>query len=433
MTHNLPVPEIRFRMQLKYITPIEGEVVAYKSSNNVGVMLLDTPNWFIAATHFNNDPTYVWQFDEVPDGTEFYIAEQYECDWGYDEFIAYLFSPEYPYPDGDPILNYLSRNAKYVSHYHSKDVLFDIIKRIPYNVKDIKKYEPLIWNSGLRDIGVDFDRHKAELFCYFLSVVRIWENSKGNDQTYCYQLSQLDSLWEHLSWMFGMALGRVLGSEDKNFTSQINHLDSKKRSKYIHLYMALVESNIEKYPEYNNVEKKDNLKKAIRKIKLTGEREKQEHDLDELFKILFPHHFQRVMSENRPASSIAELKANYEQAMKDLDAARGKLKETVALYESQLQDMATQLAGLVSNAPDQDNTVSFSYVRQQLLMQDYRSAHDLSIKLNDLMTGYKGWSEFYLTLREEILAMKPSHTTNVTIQSGATYNDIHDNTNPTIQ
>lgn len=428
-----PIPDISLRREMVYETPIEGEVVAYKNDTSVGVMLLQKPSWFLRATHFYTDPDYVWSEDEVPFGTQFFYPTEEECIWGYDEFIAYLLSSEYVCPHGDPILNYLSRNAKYVSHYHSKHVLFDIIKRIPYSVKDIGKYRPLIWNAGLRDIGIDFDRHKTELFCYFFSVVRIWENSKGHEQTYCYQLSQLDSSWEHLSWMFGMALGRVLGSDDKNFTSQINHLDNKKRSKYIHLYMALVESNIEKYPDYNNVEKKDNLKKAIRKIKLTGEREKQENDLDELFKILFPHHFQRVMSENRPASSIAELKANYEQAMRELEAARGKLKETVALYESQLQDMATQLANLVSNPPDQDNTVSFAYVRQQLLMQDYRSAHDLSIKLNDLMTGYKGWSEFYLTLREEILAMKPSHTTNVTIQSGATYNDIHDNTNPTIQ
>lgn len=428
-----PQPDIRYRAPFNYATPIEGEVVAYKSGSSIGVMLLESPNWFIAATHFNSDPEYIWRSAEVPDKTIFFTPDEDEKKWGYDEFILHLFSPENePLDKSNPILNYLERNSKHVSHYQSRYVLRDIVKRIPLHVEDIKSYENLIWNEGLRDIGVDFDRYRAEIFCYFLSVVRIWEYAKEDEQRYFYLLWQLDEHWEHLSWMFGMALGRVLGSDDKNFTSQINHLDSKKRSMYIHLYLPLVEANIEKYPDYNNVEKKGKLTNAVAKIKLTGEREKQDTDLDELFGILFPNHFRRVMSENHPESSIAELKANYERSKRDLEQARNKLKDIAALYEAQLQDMTNRLAGLVTNDPDQDNTVSFDYIRQQLLLQDYRSAHDLSIQLNDIMTGYRGWAEFYASLRQDILAMKPSYTTQVTLQSGAIYNDIHDNTNPTI-
>ncbi|MCQ2312831.1 MAG: hypothetical protein MJZ84_05220 [Paludibacteraceae bacterium] len=327
-----PIPDIFRRPQLRYNTPIEGEVVVYQLGNQIGIMLLESTSWFIAATNFDSDPNYIWHQDQVPEDIVFYYPEKEECDWGYDEFICYLFSPAFGNSKENPILSYLNRSSKYVVNYHSCKVLFGILQRVPFNVNNLKQYESLIWNA-LKHIGVDFDRYKAELYCYFLSIVRIWEYTKGNEKQYDYQAYLLNEHWEHLSWMYGMALGRVIGSEDKNFTSQINHLDSKKRSKYIHLYLPLVEFNIEKYPDYNNVEKKENLQKAIKKIKLTGEREKQEADLDELFQILFPLHFKRTMFENHPASSVAELQADYEEMQKKV-AEKDKQQVTKVYIQS---------------------------------------------------------------------------------------------------
>lgn len=427
------IPNLLCRSQFKYDIPIEGEVVAYRLGDQRGFMLLESPSRFIAATNFDSDPDYIWHYDQVPDGTEFYYPEEEECNWGYDEFIAHLFSSTSPYcGDTDPLMAYLDKHATVFTHYHYSQVLTGVLKRVPIAIQDVSKYKQLIWDNRIKDIGVDFDRSKVELYCYFLSVILIWEDCKGDENAYNYKIYQFHNSWEHLSWMFGMALGRVLGSDDKNFTSQINHLDSKKRSKYIHLYLSLVEYNKQKYLEYNNVEKKEKLETAIRKIKLTEEREKQETDLDELFKILFPQHFRRQMLENHPASSVAELKANYEQTQKELDTVRMKLKKTAELYESQLQEMALQLKNLVSSDPNQDNSVSFDYIREQLLLQDYLSARELGMKINDLMTGYKGWSEFYSSLREDILAMKPQYVTQIHVNQGGTVNDIHDNINPTV-
>lgn len=317
-----PIPDISTRGSLRYETPIEGEVVAYKTDFSVGVMLLESPTWFLRATHFNSDPDYVWVNDEVPPETEFFFPSEEECIWGYDEFIEHLLHELETGEDKDPILAYLDRNLNHVFEYHSGKIICDILARLPYHIKDIKQYESKIWNNGLKEIGVDFNRQKAEIYCYFLSIVRIWEYTKGREQYYRWWVYQLYENWKHFSWMYGMVLGRVVGSADKNFTALVNHLDSKNNSPYIHLYVPLLEQNIEKYPEYNNVEKKKKLLETIAKIKLTGERESQDPCLDELFSVLFPQQFLRLAHDNHPAASVAELKDENEKLKLDLDDAK---------------------------------------------------------------------------------------------------------------
>lgn len=317
-----PIPNIDFRREMVYDIPIEGEVVAYKTDMQTGVMLLESPTWFLRATHFTPDPDYVWRDDEVPSETKFYYPDDEECIWGYDEFIEHLFN-DFDLGNGhDPILAYLDRNLHNVFEYHRGGIICGILERLPYHTDDMKQYESKIWNNGLKEIGVDFDRRKAEVYCYFLSIVRLWQYTNGHKQNYHWWVRQLNENWKHFSWMYGMVLGRIIGSYDKNFTALVNHLDCKNRSPYIHLYVPLIEQNIEKYPEYNNVEKKKKLLAAIAKIKQTGERESQDSKLDELFSVLFPQQFLRLAHDNHPAASIAELKNENEKLKVDLEIAK---------------------------------------------------------------------------------------------------------------
>ena len=317
-----PIPDLSFRREMIYETPIEGEVVAYQTDTCVGLMLLERPSWFLRATHFDSDPDYVWSEDEVPTKTKFFYPTEEECIWGYDEFIKHLLTDFETGNGNDPILAYLDRNLANIFENHSGKIICNIIERLPYHIKDIKQYEAKIWNNGLKEIGVDFNRKKAEIYCYFLSVVRIWEYTKGHEQNYRWWVYQLYENWKHFSWMYGMVLGRIVGSADKNFTALVNHLDCKNRCPYIHLYVPLIEQNIEKYPEYNNVEKKKKLLDAIAKIKLTGEREQQDSNLDELFSVLFPQQFLRLAHDNHPVASVAELKDECEKLKLDLDIAK---------------------------------------------------------------------------------------------------------------
>ena len=93
---------------------------------------------------------------------------------------------------------------------------------------------------------------------------------------------------------------------------------------YLHLYLPLVENNIDKICRYNNAENKYRLQEAIRKMRDVEALHEQKTDLDDLYHILFPKHFVYAMSSSRPAATIAGLKeevAAKEMRIKELENA----------------------------------------------------------------------------------------------------------------
>ena len=135
----------------------------------------------------------------------------------------------------------------------------------------------------------------------------------------------------------------------------VNTLDNKKRGPYIHLYLSLIEGNVDKICKYSSIEKQYKLVAAINKMRVTEERHEQADNLDHLFGILFPKHFRKMMNENRPASTIKEMKE--ELAKKD---------EQIGHWKKAAEDLTEKVNQLTEGMK--------ARVEESLSMEDVSSA-----------------------------------------------------------
>ena len=108
-----------------------------------------------------------------------------------------------------------------------------------------------------------------------------------------------------------------------NFTAVVKQAGQGRRAHYLHLYLPLVENNVDKICKYSN-DNRYKLEDAIRQMRVVEAREEQKTDIDNLYGTLFPKHFLHAMSSSRPAATIADLKEEVvakDQRIKELEDA----------------------------------------------------------------------------------------------------------------
>lgn len=321
MKYNLPLPDVTYRRPF-YSEPTRGDVVAFCKETSMdfrtGIIVLDSNDWFIAAVNLYEDEDYIWQQDQMPEDITLYEATEDEREWGQ----HYFFEHEYVNASADkhPVIAFVEGECPKVlrkNEWRRWRFCMEVLASLPKwgYVDSNNEFISDIWNEAVKgaNAGLAFCPHRAELYCFLIAVMMIKQHC---DEASCeHYIHQLYEEWDHFAWMYSMVVGRLIGTDLKTFTSMVNTLDNNKRGPYIHLYLSLIEGNVDKICKYSNIEKQYKLVAAINKMRVTEERYEQADNLDNLFGILFPKHFRKMMNEARPASTIKEMKE--ELAKKD--------------------------------------------------------------------------------------------------------------------
>lgn len=364
MKYNLPWPDVRHRNKVSSYYLSRGEVVAFSFVDSslgerTGIMVLESQTSFLAAVNLYEEEGRIWTMDEIPEDIKLYEATPEEMDWG----LRYFFEHEYAmqHEEGkNLVIAFVEQECPVIMRENGwlkAKFCMRVLARLPKwgYIGNNKTFIGEIWKEAVKGAneGVAFNAQRAELYCFLIAILMIAEND--DERNHDYYIGKLFREWDHFVWMYAMVIGRLIGCDLKTFTSMVNMLDNKKRGPYIRLYLPLVEGNIDKICRYSTVEKRYKLENAIQKMKVTGERHEQANNLDDLYEILFPRHFRKMMSESLPASTIKEMKE--ELAKKD---------EQIDHWKKAAEDLTEQVNQLTEGMKRR--------VEESLSMEDVSSA-----------------------------------------------------------
>lgn len=362
MKYNLPLPDVtRRRRYCDKLT--RGDVVAfYKETSweeRTGILVMESSDSVLASINLNEDKDYIWLTDSLPKDIIIYEASEEETEWG----RRFFFEHEYAEvcTGKHPVIAFIEeecpkmlRDDEWRRFKFCKDVLASLPKW--GYVDSNKEFIGEMWNEAVKgaNAGLAFCPRRSELYCFLIAVMMITQH-RDMMLSREYYIRQLYEEWSLFSWMYSMVVGRLIGTDFKTFTSMVNALDNNKRGPYIHLYLPLIEGNVDKICKYSSVEKRHKLEAAINKMKVTEERLEQAGNLDVLFGILFPKHFRKMMNETRPASTIKEMKE--ELAKKD---------EQISHWKKAAEDLTNQVNQLTEGMKTR--------VEESLSMEDVSTA-----------------------------------------------------------
>jgi hypothetical protein len=171
--------------------------------------------------------------------------------------------------------------------------------------------------------------------------------------------------------MYGMAIGRVIGTALNNFTAVVNQVGQNKRKHYLHLYLPLVENNIEKICNYK-IDNRYKLEEAIRKARGKEALEEQKPDLDELYHILFPKHFVLAIADSRPAATIADLKEKLAERDQIITKLQADIDDVSRKYNAVLEQLKNAVDDVENDRiSGEDLTESFLMFPTELALSYY--------------------------------------------------------------
>lgn len=395
MKYDLPLPDITDRTRYDY-TLNRGDVVAFSrmeyGSKRTGIIVMDSEDSFLAAVNLYREEGYIWFLDTLPDDVTLYKATEEEKDWGKHFFFDYYVKNEVR-DDANPIISFIQHECPKDSYYcigrHDWSFCMEILSSL-YKWDYIRDKENLVkelWKEAIKgvDEGVAFNPQLSELYCFLIAIIMIVRSDDiFPKQKY---IDELHKNWCHFSWMYAMVIGRLIGTELNTFTAMVNGLHTSRRSKYLHLYLPLAEGNVDKICKYSSVEKQYKLKAAIEKMRKQEELTEQATDMDTLYKVLFPKHFKKAMSERLPAASIQEMKerlAIQEETIRTLNENTRKLEE-------QLQKVLDDMEKIISETFSLD-TVAAAILDMETLAAKFVFSH-LDFKLRNDEVWKRGRSD----------------------------------------
>ena len=219
--------------------------------------------------------------------------------------------------------------------------------------------------------------------------------------------------------MYGIVLGRVIGSRLHNFTSVVNQVGNNNRKYYLHLYLPLVEYYFDKIIEYND-DKPEKLRQAIIKAKKIEELEEQRTNLDDLFGILFPKHLQEIMSSSRPARTIEKMRKEMEAKDKRIKELEDAVDDITNKYKNVLEQLTNAVNDVETDKISADDlTAAFLRFPTELALSFFGS-------MSTLLVSNSTWQKYAPTIQEKILAKQYEPDAKV-INVQGNYNDIHNN------
>lgn len=376
--YNLPHPYVRYRSKRNIEYLRVGDVVAYSKSNylgeyTTGIMIISEQNMFYVATNWSSYDN-LWYYGYIDDSIKLYEANEEEISWA----SRFLFNKLYCSDDQvngiEAILKFIDRAfpKENFMHWRDKEHCMDIMIELPWCVTDIdwEEAKKVLWKMAYKEIqntGLQFNKVRVECFCFLIGVLMIADRATDELKKKMF-LRTFKKQWYHFIWMYAFTIGRLMGTELKNFTGVVHQLDNQSRIAYLHLYLPLLEGNVDKLCRYNPSEKRYKLENAISKMQKVEALEQKRTDLDEIYQILFPKHFRQAMADNRPAATIAHLQ--LEVASKD---------EQIASKDEQIKILENKLSTSVSEYKN----------KYEALLHDFEDLARASLKFDALEDNLK--------------------------------------------
>jgi len=409
----------------------------------------------MVAVNLYKETGRMWYSAELPDNICLYEANEAETIWGLNYFLYHeqCFYEEYlescrecgwpidenavPQASGTQhlILDFIDKecSSREEGEWATGQLCRNMLMHAP-DIIDEGEWDGLknmVKQHVTKSCGLQFNRHRTEYYCYLLGVLMI---ASHDTDAYSrkHRIALFNENWNQLSWMYGIAIGRVLGTALHNFTAVIKQAGQNDRKHYLHLYLPLAERYIGKICSYGS-DKRDRLQDAISKMKEVEEREEQRTDLDGLYAILFPKYITDALFASRPAGTIAELK----DEMSAKDRRITELEKDIDDITGQYNKVLSQLAEAVGDV-DTDKISA-----EELIEAFLRFQTDLALSIfgsmSTLLAQNATWQKYAPTIQQRILdkqreelhqerelketmrmaAMKPT----AIYQSGATHED----------
>ena len=403
MEYNLPYPNIWHRTEVKHYELHRGSVVAFRryESNKprTGIIVMDDKTMMLAAVNLYKEEGRIWWMGDMPDDLELYEANEEETLWGYQLFLEEQCQVDKAYEGKNPYVAFIERESPQQDNSWGQAAFCqDFLSHVPYMLdkEEWPKLKQLLWQTIVHSGGLQFNRYSTEFFCYLIAVLMIAEKGM-QDFTYKWKIKQLRKEWYQLSWMYGMAIGRVTGTALNNFTAVVKQAGHGRRKHYLHLYLPLVENNIDKICSYR-ADNKYKLQEAIKQMRIVEAQEEQKTDIDELYHILFPKHFLLAMSSSRPAATIADLKeevAAKDQRIRELENAVDDLSNRYKAVLEQLKNAVKAVEEDKFSA--KDLIAAFLRLPSELALAYYGN-------MSVLMAQDKTWQKYAPQIIEKILA-----------------------------
>ena len=378
MKYNLPFPNIWGRTKVYRHELYRGSVVAFRywdmNRPRTGIIVMDSRTMMLVAINlYDKNEDSAWYMDELPKDIELYVAEKDEKLWGYKSFLEQEYSERLGHKGKNPYIAFIDNESQQQNNYYYEDKFRkDFLSQVPY-ILERSEWEPLkqkLWQAIQKSGGLQFNRFRTENYCYLIGVLMIAE-TWSNDSTDEMKLELFKREWDQFSWMYGMAIGRVIGTALNNFTAVVNQVGQNKRKHYLHLYLPLVENNIEKICNYK-IDNRYKLEEAIRKARGKEALEEQMSDLDELYHILFPKHFVLAMADSRPAATIADLKEKIAERDQIITKLQADIDDVSQKYNAVLEQLKNAVNDVENDRiSGEDLTESFLMFPTELALSYY--------------------------------------------------------------
>ena len=402
MEYNIPYPYIGRRKSVQPYELHRGSVVAFKTRDRkprTGIIIMDDRTMMMAAVNLYKEEGRIWYLEDIPDDIDLFESNKEERLWGYKFFLEEQCRQCKAYEGKDPFVAFIENECPQGDNAWGQTAFCqDFLSYVPkmLDKTEWQSLKQLLWQAIVQSGGLQFNRYSTEYYCYLIGVLMIAENGIS-DFTYYPRIEQFKKEWYQLSWMYGMAIGRVTGTALNNFTAVVKQAGQGRRKHYLHLYLPLVENNIDKICSY----KTDNRYKLQEAIRLMREQEalaEQKTDLDELYHILFPKHFVLAMADSRPAATIADLK----EKLAERDQIISKLQTDIDNVSNQYKKVLEQLKNAVAEVENdkisgEDLTASFLRFPTELALSYFGT-------MSSLFALNPTWQKYSPRIMELILA-----------------------------
>ena len=413
MDYNLSYPSVTYRKRVLPQLLHNGSVVAFRSwlydSPRTGIIVMESPGWMLAAVNLYEEEGRIWYSDELPENIELYEANEEETLWGLAYYLDYYYTDNEEYRGVHPLIAFIDhecpKNAS--NSWGAASLCEDMLTKVPdlFDKAEWTGIKNTLSQLIMQTSGLQYDRFRIEYYCFLIGVLMIAEHEED-----AFRRKEMIQLfrknWGQLSWMYGIGIGRVLGSALHNFTAVINQTTQNRRKHYLHLYLPLAEYFIDKICKYND-DKREKLQEAIRKAKVIEAREKQEPDLDELYGILFPKHSLEALSANRPAATIAEMRQEMAAQEQKISSLESRLSASISDFNRRYEALLHSFEALVKVS------ITFDEIKKGLKELSRTTAEGVLEKLSITLADNKRFMDELPKLREFVKENdKPSEVHN---------------------
>ena len=395
LKYDLPFPDVTGRKMIHPAFLRRGDVVAFKSRDQrTGIIVMEFSNMMMVAVNLYGEEGRLWVSDPLPESILLYEASEEEKLWGYRFFLEYESAINDSFYKNH-FISFIDAESPKDDQNYEGEFCIELLSRA-HKMLGIQQRQALKKELGeviMQSRGLQFNRLRMENYCFLMGILMIAEHSEDEVDV---RIDEYRKNWRHFSWMYGMVIGRVIGSRLHNFTAVVNQVGQSPRDRYLHLYLPLVENNIDTICLYTD-DDRERLKNAIEKMRGRESLVQQSTELDDLYGILFPKYFKDAMSSQRPAATIAELRkelAEREERINNLESSINSLKD-------QFKETVSELTDAV-NAVEKD-IFTPNNLKDAFLHFDSNMAHTLFGSVATLLTNNRTWQKYAPQIQQAII------------------------------